>query len=122
MLDHLNTCATQTKTTHVVSCRTGGKSILSKGGNAGLESPDADTLCFGAGHEHVLLSTEVSEWSRANRITRRMSQDDCSAVEQNARLALFHQNQQVQVAVRGQQRLARDAVSQAVLDSSARLE
>ena len=43
-------------------------------------------------------------------------------MERNARLAMFHRNQQLQVAVREHQRLARDAVSQAVLDSLARLE
>ena len=48
-----------------------------------------------------------------------MAQDGLSAVEQRIRDALFHQHQ---LAVREHQRLARDAVSQAVLDSSARLE
>ena len=51
-----------------------------------------------------------------------MAQDGLSAVEQRIRDALFHQHQRFQLAVREHQRLARDAVSQAVLDSSARLE
>ena len=51
-----------------------------------------------------------------------MTQDESSVAQQNARLALFHRNQQLQPAVREHQRLARDAVSQAVLDSPARFE
>ena len=50
-----------------------------------------------------------------------MAQDELSAVEQNA-LAMFHQNQPFQLTVRDHQRLARDAVSRAVLDSSDRFE
>ena len=46
-----------------------------------------------------------------NRKTRRMAQDQSSAVEQNAPLAMFHQNQQFQLTVRDHQKLARDAIS-----------
>ena len=60
--------------------------------------------------------------SQRSRITRRMAQDELSAMEQNARLAMFHQHQQFQLAVFEHQRLARDAVSQAVLNSSARFQ
>ena len=43
----------------------------------------------------------------------RMVEDELSAMEQIARLAIFHQHQQFQLAVREHQRLAWDAVSQA---------
>ena len=43
-------------------------------------------------------------------------------MEQSTRLTFHHEAQQVQLGVRGYQRLARDAVSQAALNSSARLE
>ena len=108
---------------HVVSSQTREKSILSCGENAGSGRPDANTLLFGAGgHEHVLPKIEVNELRRASRITRRVAHTEKSAMEQNTRLALFHQNEQFQLAVREHQRRARDAVSQAVLDSSDRLE
>ena len=51
-----------------------------------------------------------------------MAQDELFALEQSTRLALFHQHQQFQLVVRERQRLARDAVSQVALDSSARFE
>ena len=51
-----------------------------------------------------------------------MAQDELSALEQIALLAMFHQNQQFQRTVRDHQRLARDAVIGAVLDSSDRFE
>ena len=62
---------------------------------------------------------------RVQRVTSdklKKSKDELSAVEQITRLAMFRQNQQFQLAVREHQRLARDVVSEAVLDSSARFE
>ena len=109
-------------TTDAVPFQLGQKSILSNGGNAGLGRPDANTLVFGAGgHDHFLLNNEANELSRTNRITRRTPR--MSSLPWNrTRLAMFHQYQQFQLAVREHQRLARDAVSQAVLVSSARHE
>ena len=46
--------------------------------------------------------------------------DDAPAMEHKARFALFHQSQQFQHAVRERQRIASFAVSQAVLEPSAR--
>ena len=75
----------------------------------------AHTFLFGAeGHEYV-LNIEVNELSRTNRKTR-------TAMEKNIRLGRFHQHQQFQLLVGEHQRFARHAVSQAVLDSSARFE
>ena len=102
-------------TTDVVSFQTGQRSILSKVRNAGLVRPDANTSLFAAGGlEHVLLHIEVNEQSRTHRITHRMTQAELSAVEQNARLAVFHQNSAVlaRCPIREHQRLARDAGSQ----------
>ena len=91
---------------------TGDRSILSYGEGARSRRPDPNTLLFGAvGHEYILLNIEVNELSRTNRKTLRMAQDELSAMEQSIRLA-----------VREHQRLARDAVGQAVLDSSGRLK
>ena len=67
----------------------------------------------------MLLSIEVDELSRANRTTRRMAETELSGASHNTRLALNQQNEQFQRAAREHQRLARDAVSQAVWDSSA---
>ena len=69
----------------------------------GRHDPNTSILGEG-GHEHVLLNVEVNELSQTHRI---------SAMEQNARLATLHHNQQFQLAVRQRQ---------AVFDSSARFE
>ena len=65
--------------------------------NLCLERSDANTLIFEqGGKESVLLNIEVKEINRANRITCRMAQDEvCSA-----RLAMFHQHKQSQLALR----------------------
>ena len=69
------------------------------------------------GHENVLLNIEVIELSQTTRLTRSMTQDVFSVKEQNARLSMFHQHQhqQFHFTARELQRLARDAISQAVL-------
>ena len=86
--------------TDVVSFQTGARSILSDGGNAGLGRPDAKTLLSGVGgHEYVLLNTEANELSRTNHIARRAAHDELSDLQQNARLAMFHQHQEFQLAV-----------------------
>ena len=54
-------------------------------------------------------------------MTRRMAQDELSTLKQSARLALFHLNQTISTRCPNQ-RLARDAVGQAALDSSDRFE
>ena len=59
------------------------------------ERPDPNTSFGAAGQENVLLSIEVNELSRTNRIT----QTEVSVMEQNTRLALFLQNQQFQFVV-----------------------
>ena len=69
-----------------------------------------------------LQSIGVNELSRRSRKTHRRAQDEVSAMEQSSRLASVHQGQQFQHAVREHQRLARGAVSQAILDSPARFE
>ena len=45
--------------------------------------------------ENITLNFEVQESSSMNRRTRRMAQDELAAMEQNPRLAMFHQNQGV---------------------------
>ena len=55
-------------------------------------------------------------------IPPRRAQDELSALEQNAHLAMSHHRQQFHLTVREHQQLAHNGVSLAVLDSSARLE
>ena len=57
-----------------------------------------------------------------NRRTRRMAQDELAAMEQNPRLAMFHQNQGFLRTVQELERRGRDAENQAILESSARCE
>ena len=68
------------------------------------------------------LSQNCQRVESENRKTGRMAQDELPAVVQNAPLSMFHQNQPFQLTVRDHQRLARDAVIGAVLDSSDRFE
>ena len=57
-----------------------------------------------------------------NRINRRMARKDLATVEQLSRLVMFHQTQKFQQGLQEPQRRARDAVNQAVLESSGRCE
>ena len=82
-----NSAISDVSTTDVVSFQTGESSILSNGESPGSGIPDANTLSSGArGHESFLLSIEVNELSRTNRITHRMAQTELSALE-----AMMHQ-------------------------------
>ena len=74
------------------------------------------------GSENILLNIEVQELCSMNRATQRMAQGESAAMEQHARLARFHQYQGFQQAVQEHQHRARDAVNQAVFESSARCE
>ena len=71
------------------SSLTGDKPILSHGESVGSGRLAANTSIFGA------RSIDVNELSRTVRKIRRMSTDDASVLEHNARFALFHQNQQM---------------------------
>ena len=103
-----NSAMSDVSTTDVVSFKTCGRSFLSNGGIASSEGPDANMLLFGAGcHAYVLPNVDVNEPSRTNRLICSKAQDELTAMEQNARLAVFHQNQQFQFAVRGHQRPCR---------------
>ena len=101
--------------TNVVFFPRGGKPLLGNNEKPSSGRLDASTLLFGVGsHEQVLLSIAVNESSRTNRKTRSMAHDVSSALEQNARLVMFHRNQQFRFAVRETPRLAPDVVSQSV--------
>ena len=95
-----------------VPFQTGERSVLSNGGNAGLKRPNANTLLFGAGgHERV---------RRTNRLTSIMAKDEFICY--GNKLFCFVSSRSTVPTCREHQRLDRDAVSQAVFDSSAYLE
>ena len=56
--------------------------------------------------------------SITNKISEKMARSEFEAMERDARYALFYQDQQFKIAVRRFQRQARDAVNQAVRESS----
>ena len=71
----------------------GEKSILGTGENASRGSPDARTALFGpGGSENIIQNIEVHGLSSIGHKTRRMAQDELAALDQNSRLAMFHQN------------------------------
>ena len=92
------------------------RSVLGSDGNAGswkLETHAA--LSDPGGHEHVLLNM-----ARLSRIFP-MAREDLSAMERGSCNAMFQRSQGVKFAVPEHQRRARPAVSEAVLEPSARI-
>ena len=80
-----NSAMSDVPTTDAVSFQPKVRSVVSNGGDADLGRLDANTSLFGAGgYEYVLANIEVKELSERSRKTRRMAQDELSAMEQNA--------------------------------------
>ena len=72
--------------------------------------------------ENVTLRMKSPEPSFRNRISEHVARSELKPLERDPRYALFFQDQQLKIAVRKYQRQARDAVNQAVKESSEHCE
>ena len=81
--------------------------------------PNADAL-YGPGmYENITLRMECQELSVRNRIAEDLARSELDNMERDARFfRFFFHNKQLKVAVREYRRQARDAVNQAVRESS----
>ena len=87
--------------------------------SAGRWQPRAeDALCGPGGCENIIPTKESLELSIRNRISEELTRSELGAMERDARLALFYQDQQNRIAVHEHHRQARGAVNQAVRESS----
>ena len=82
----------------------------------------ADALYGPGGYVNITLRMESQELSIRNRISEDMARSELEVMERDARCALFFQDQQFKIAVRQYQRQLRDAVNQAVRESSENYE
>ena len=85
---------------------------------ASRREPVADALYGLGGYENMILGMESQELSIRSRISEEMARSELEAMERDARCAFFYRDQQFEIAVRGYQRQARDAVCQATTESS----
>ena len=93
------------------------------GKHVGTRRPDAHAVLFGPRrHEPILSNMEVQELSSTNRITRRMAQEEVSAMEQGASIAMFRKVKGCPVAAQGHERRARLAMNEAVLQPSTSIQ
>ena len=65
-----------------------------------------------------ILRVESREFSIRNRISEELARSELEAMDRDAQFAFLYQDQQLKIAVRENQRQAREAVSQAVQESS----
>ena len=70
------------------------------------------------GHENVILRIETREFCTNNRISEEAVLNEIGAMQRDARSTLFLQSQRFQSAIRELQSRAREAVNQAVHESS----
>ena len=98
------------------------ESAGSASGSASRREPNADAL-YGAGRcENIILRIESQECSIRSRVSEEMARSEFGAMERDVRYALFYQDQQFKIAVGEYQRRERDAVYQAVTESSEHYE
>ena len=81
--------------------------------SASRKEPNADALYGPGGKENMILRMESQDI-----ISVEMARSELEPLERDARYALSYQDQPLKIAVREYERQARDAVSQAVRESS----
>ena len=85
------------------------------------EQPDTVTIYGPGGYEHVIWRIEGQEVCFGDRICGEMARSEIESLEKG-RHALCHKNHQLRDAVEDHQRQAREALSQAVRESSENCE
>ena len=75
-----------------------------------------------SGRESSILNNEVAEVRRMHRMSRRLAREDLSHMEHGAHVVMLRQHQNFHKAAQEHQRRAREAVNQAVYESSVRQE
>ena len=90
--------------------------------SASRREPNAVALYGPGGYENITSGMDSQELSIRNSISADVARSELEAMERDARYALFYQDQQFKIAVWEYLRQARDAVSQAVKESSTNYE